>query len=204
MDTTVSKISTDLVDYVDLQLSSCFMNHPSRRGTSQRWDVGIFRSVCWVLPAFMLKSVWEKVARSVVLERPFTDGGTVVPSPLLYDYGYLNLAITFLYLFTSPALVTEVNAKLIRGLSQLLLIWELTERLNEKCVPFEEQQLKEILMTARASTEKDKKITLIEVESQGSLKLEIASGSDHDMMKDSANKQELESHKVVSPGMRDE
>lgn len=41
-------------------------------------DVGIFRSVCWVLPAFMLKSVWEKVARSIVLERPFTDGGTVV------------------------------------------------------------------------------------------------------------------------------
>lgn len=41
-------------------------------------DVSIFRSVCWVLPAFMLKSVWEKVARSVVLERPFTDGGTVV------------------------------------------------------------------------------------------------------------------------------
>lgn len=41
-------------------------------------DVGIFRSVCWVLPAFMLKSGWEKVARSIVLERPFTDGGTVV------------------------------------------------------------------------------------------------------------------------------
>lgn len=39
-------------------------------------DVSIFRSVCWVLPAFMLKSVWEKVARSVVLERPFTAGGT--------------------------------------------------------------------------------------------------------------------------------
>lgn len=32
-------------------------------------------------------------------------------------------------------------------------------QLNEKCVSFEEQQLKEILMTARTSTEKDKKIT---------------------------------------------
>lgn len=35
-------------------------------------------------------------------------------------------------------------------------------QLNEKCVSFEEQQLKEILMTARASTEKDKKITLLQ------------------------------------------
>lgn len=36
----------------------------------------------------------------------------------------------------------------------------LSVHLNEKCVSFEEQQLKEILMTARASTEKDKKITI--------------------------------------------
>lgn len=35
-------------------------------------------------------------------------------------------------------------------------------QLNEKCVSFEERQLKEILMTARASTEKDKKITLLQ------------------------------------------
>lgn len=41
-------------------------------------DDSIFKPVCCVLPAFMLRSVWEKVARSVVLERPFTDGGTVV------------------------------------------------------------------------------------------------------------------------------
>lgn len=54
-------------------------------------DVGIFRSVCWVLPAFMLKTVWEKVARSVVLERPFTDGGTVVVSAANTLMQWMNL-----------------------------------------------------------------------------------------------------------------
>lgn len=48
---------------------------------------------------------------------------------------------------------------LTKGICPTGFLFFFSVQLNEKCVSFEEQQLKEILMTARASTEKDKKIT---------------------------------------------